>query len=73
MSLILLTDIDGYDVAVNPDFIVSVTAVHNSYHGSKAVVRTQDGKNLTVRQTPAQVFAAANEAQQLQGEGANLA
>lgn len=64
MSLILLTDIDGNALAINPDFIVSVTAVRNSYHGSRAVIHTQDGKNHTVRQSPEEIVDAAQLPQQ---------
>lgn len=61
MSLILLTDIDGDALAINPDFIVSVNAVQNSYHGSRAVIRTQDGKGHTVRQSPEEIFDAIQQ------------
>lgn len=64
MSLILLTDIDGDALAINPDFIVSVAAVQNSYHGSKGVIRTQDGKSHTVRQSPEEVFDAIQQSSQ---------
>ncbi|MGV2895010.1 hypothetical protein ACNPPY_04390 [Achromobacter sp. AGC78] len=66
MSLILLTDTDGYPLAINSEFIVSANAVPNSYHGSRAVIRTQDGKSHTVRQSPEDIFDAAREAQQSQ-------
>ncbi|CAB3857481.1 hypothetical protein LMG3410_02104 [Achromobacter aegrifaciens] len=61
MSLILLTDIDGNALAINPDFIVSVTAVRKSYHGSKGVIHTQDGKSQTVRQSPEEIFDAIQQ------------
>lgn len=64
MSLILLTDIDGNALAINPDFVVSVTAVLNSYHGSKGVIRTQDGKSHTVRQSPEEIFDAIQQSSQ---------
>lgn len=67
MSLILLTDMDGNALAINPDFIVSVTAVLNSYHGSKGVIRTQNGKSHTVRQSPEEIFGAVHEMQQQGG------
>ncbi|WP_179215184.1 hypothetical protein [Achromobacter xylosoxidans] len=66
MSLILLTDIDGNALAINPDFIVSVTAVLNSYHGSRAVIHTQNGKSHTVRQAPEEIFDAIQHC--IQGE-----
>lgn len=64
MSLILLTDIDGYPLAINSEFIVSVNAVPNSYHGSRAVIRTQDGKSHTVRQSSQQIFDAVQQSSQ---------
>lgn len=66
MSLILLTDIDGHALAINPDFVVSVTTVPNSYHGSRAVIRTQDGKSHTVRQSPEDIFDTIRQS----GQGA---
>lgn len=61
MSLILLTDVDGNALAINPDFIFSVTAVLNSYNGSKGVISTQDENSHTVRQSPEEIFDAIQQ------------
>lgn len=68
MSLIALTDIDGYTLVINSDCIVSIAHIQNSYHGSKATIKTQDGTTHTVRETPLAIFDRVEKAQQSKGE-----